>query len=131
MQRLPMAVRPYPPAALFGLAQEGYGSPFEQLLACIISIRTYDEVTLTCARRLLSAARTQEQGLSFSAAQIDALISPCTFHEAKAHQMREIAASVVERCVGELPRAFDLLTPLRGGGLYFEAPLPEAFRGFV
>jgi len=29
-------------AAMFALASEGYTSRFEQLVACIISIRTYD-----------------------------------------------------------------------------------------
>ncbi|HEU5422958.1 MAG TPA: hypothetical protein VFU72_05415, partial [Nitrolancea sp.] len=44
------AVEPYPPAALFQLADEGFGSPFEQLVACMISIRTLDETTLVVGR---------------------------------------------------------------------------------
>ena len=36
------AVRPFPKAAMFELFEEGFTSPFEQLVACIISIRTYD-----------------------------------------------------------------------------------------
>jgi hypothetical protein len=35
------AVRPYPKAAMFELAEQGYSTPFEQLIACIISIRTW------------------------------------------------------------------------------------------
>jgi len=49
-------------------------------------------------------------------AQIDALIAPCTFHEAKAHQMREIAAVAQERYGGDLPCDFAALTALRGVG---------------
>jgi endonuclease-3 len=51
-------VRPYPKAAMFELAELGYSKPFEQLIACIISIRTFDEVSLPAARRLLERART-------------------------------------------------------------------------
>jgi endonuclease-3 len=40
MRRLREAVKPYPKAALFELAAEGYGSVFEILTACIISIRS-------------------------------------------------------------------------------------------
>jgi hypothetical protein len=40
MPRLRAAVAPYPKAALFELAAEGYASVFEILVACIISIRT-------------------------------------------------------------------------------------------
>ena len=46
LERIEQAVQQWPKAALFQLAEEGYASTFEQLLACIISIRTYDEVTL-------------------------------------------------------------------------------------
>ena len=116
MRLLRQAVRPFPPAALFGLAEEGYASPFEQLVGCIISIRTYDEVTVTCARRLLAEARTPEQVQSLSPAQIDALISPCTFHEAKAHQILQIATVTEEHFEGKLPCDFEFLTSLRGVG---------------
>ena len=44
MRRSREAVEPYPKAALFELAAEGYTSPFEILVACMISIRTCDEV---------------------------------------------------------------------------------------
>ena len=56
--RLREAVRPLPKAALFQLAEDGHTSVFEQLVACIISIRTYDETTLPAARRLFAVART-------------------------------------------------------------------------
>ena len=42
-ERIEEAVRPWPKAALFQLAEEGHTSVFEQLLACMISIRTYNE----------------------------------------------------------------------------------------
>jgi endonuclease-3 len=43
-------------AAMFALASEGYTSLFEQLVACIISIRTLDETMLRGARRLFASA---------------------------------------------------------------------------
>src|SRR5690348_14474764 len=54
MDRIRDAVRPYPPAALFQLADEGFSSAFEQLVACMISIRTRDETTLPVARRFFA-----------------------------------------------------------------------------
>jgi hypothetical protein len=35
---------------MFALADEGYRTVFEQLVACILSIRTRDEVSLAAAR---------------------------------------------------------------------------------
>ena len=46
------AVKPWPKAAMFELAEAGFNSTFEQLAACMISIRTYDEMTIPTARRL-------------------------------------------------------------------------------
>jgi endonuclease-3 len=40
MGRIRAAVRPFPKAAMFELAEEGFTSPFELIVACVISIRT-------------------------------------------------------------------------------------------
>jgi endonuclease-3 len=114
--RLRGVVASLPPAALFGLHHEGYTSVFEQLLACIISIRTYDEVTAPCARRLFASARTPAEIAALSPTEIGDLISPCTFHEAKAVQIWEIARRALEEHGGELPCDFAVLTGLRGVG---------------
>ena len=55
------AVRAFRKAALFELAEDGFDSPFEQLLACIISIRTRDEDTVPISRRLFARARTPQE----------------------------------------------------------------------
>ena len=52
MARLRQAVAPLPVAAMYQLADEGFCSPFEQLVACIISVRTLEETTLPTARAL-------------------------------------------------------------------------------
>jgi endonuclease-3 len=116
MLRLRDAVAPYPPAALFALADAGCTSAFEQLLACIISIRTYDEVTLPAAQRLFGAARTPAAVGALTPAEIDALITPCTFHEPKAQQIWDIARAVARDFGGELPCDFGTLTAFHGVG---------------
>src|SRR6478672_11514069 len=103
LQRIREAVRPWPKAALFQLADEGYGSTFEQLLACIISIRTYDEVTLPVSRKLFERARTPHDIARLGYEELDALISPSTFHERKAGQMLAIAQQVEKEFDGVLP----------------------------
>src|SRR5512142_2949374 len=90
------AVKPWPKAAMFELAESGYSAPFEQLAACMISIRTYDEVTIPTARRLFDRARTPAEVSKLTAGEIDALIHACTFHERKAEQIRSMAQRVVK-----------------------------------
>ena len=81
MARLREAVRPLPQAALFALAAEGFDAPFELLMACIISIRTRDEVTLPCARRLFAVARTPLAVSHLPPEALNTVISPCTFQK--------------------------------------------------
>lgn len=116
VERLREAVAPFPKAAMFELADDGYASPFEQLIACILSIRTRDEVSLPCAKELFARARTPEAMLELTIDEIDAAIRSSTFHEAKAPQIREIARRVVEEHDGELPCDFDVLTGFHGVG---------------
>lgn len=116
VERLQKAVAPFPKAAMFELADDGYRSPFEQLIACILSIRTKDEVSLPCAKALFTRARTPEEMLKLTVEEIDAAITSSTFHEAKAPQIREIARQIVEEYDGELPCAYDVLTSFRGVG---------------
>src|SRR5262245_22500879 len=89
--RIHEAVRPYPKAAMFELAERGHASPFEQLIACLISVRTYDEVSLPAALRLFDVARTPETIAKLDPGEIDALIRSATFHDRKAVQIRDIA----------------------------------------
>lgn len=116
MERIETAVRPYPKAALFELAGGGFDTPFEQLVACIISIRTRDEVTLPTARRLFEHARTPAAMAELEAEAIDALIGECSFHERKAGQIRDIAQRLVQEHDGDLPCDRSLLLSFSGVG---------------
>jgi endonuclease-3 len=103
MDRIREAVRPFPKAAMFELADDGFDSPFEQLVACVISVRTRDEESVVIARRLFGVARTPDAIAALTPAEIDALIVPSTFHEQKAVTIREIARRTVEDFGGALP----------------------------
>jgi endonuclease-3 len=110
------AVAPYPKAALFELAGEGFGSVFEMLVACIISIRTRDETTLPVARSLFCRARAPEQVAALPESEIDRLIGACTFHESKARTIRNIARQTVAHYGGTLPCDPDVLQSFHGVG---------------
>src|SRR5438128_7326760 len=103
------AVEPFPKAALFELAEDGFDSTFEQLVACIISIRTYDEVMLPTARRLFEHARTAEAMRRLSLQEIDQLIRPATFHEQKAANIHALAERVADEYGGNLPCESEVL----------------------
>ena len=116
IRRVRAAVRPFAKAAMFELADEGFSSPFEQLVACIISIRTRDEVTIPTARRLFARARTPLEVSRITSREIDQLIRACTFHERKAQQILRIARRVVDEYEGALPCEAEALLSFEGVG---------------
>jgi endonuclease-3 len=115
-RRIRKAVAPFPKAALFELRDLGHGTAFEQLVACIISIRTRDEVMLPLARRLFAEAPTPAAVAVLGPAGVDALIRESTFHEAKAAQIHAIAVETVERHAGVLPCDPATILAFRGVG---------------
>jgi endonuclease-3 len=116
LDRIRAAVTEHADAAMFELAERGFRSVFQQLIACIISIRTRDEVSLPTAIRLFERADTPGAVAKLPVAEIDALIGASSFHEAKAVQIREIARRTADEFGGELPCDFEVLTSFRGVG---------------
>lgn len=116
IRRVRKAVEPFPKAALFDLADRGWTTPFQQLVACIISIRTTDEVMLATALRLFEQAATPAEVARLSVEEIDGLIHAAGFHFAKAGQIREIAERLVAEHDGVLPCNEALMRSFRGVG---------------
>jgi endonuclease-3 len=110
------AIAPYPKAMLFELAELGFQTPYHQLIACVISIRTLDEVSRGCALELLKACPTPTALAALSEEEIDRLIHPATFHRQKAGTLRTIADEIVHRFAGELPCEQEALLSLKGVG---------------
>src|SRR4051812_12096518 len=100
MRRLRAAVADKPKAVLFELAERGYGSPFEILVACLITIRTLEEVSLPTSLKLFAVARTPGEVAKLSIARIDELIHGCTFHGPKAKTIHGIATRILREFGG-------------------------------
>lgn len=116
MDRIREAVQPFPKAAMFELADDGFNSPFEQLIACLLSVRTRDETSIVAARRLFTRARTPGTMMDLTAGEIDALIPDVTFHERKAPQILAIARRIVDEFEGELPCDAEVMQSFAGIG---------------
>lgn len=106
----------FAPAAMFALAEQGHGSLFEQLVGCVISIRTRDEVSLPLAIQLLGRASTPSRMAALSVAQIDRLIRASAFHRAKSATIKSIAKRTVDEFGGKLPCDASVLTSFKGVG---------------
>ncbi|QHV97131.1 endonuclease III domain-containing protein [Spirosoma endbachense] len=116
LNRIERAIQPYPKAAMFELAERGYDSLFEQLISCIVSIRTLDETTIPVSLKLFDAARTPEQLLALNIPTLTDLLYGTTYPDQKAYTMHGIADRIVNEFGGELPADFATLISLKGVG---------------
>jgi endonuclease-3 len=116
LRRIRQEVKRFADAAMFDLAAQGYATPFHQLAACIISVRTRDEVSLPAALRLYEAAPTPEAISRLSVKKIAELIKPASFYETKAYNISDLAKRVVAQYGGHLPCDFEVMTSFRGVG---------------
>jgi endonuclease III len=116
LSRIAAAVAPFPKAAMFELAEQGFDSPFEQLVACMLSIRTRDEVSVIAAPRLFAVARTPDALAKMPADDIGELIRDVTFGPRKAEQIQEIARRVRDDYNGALPCDAEAILAMPGIG---------------
>lgn len=117
LDRVREAVSTLPKAAMFELYEDGYTSLFEQLISCLISVRTYDEVSLPVSRRLFARARTPDAIAQLTPEEIETLIRDCTYPEQKARQIHAIANQVATDYASELPADLDVLMSFKGIGV--------------
>lgn len=101
---------------MFGLREEGFGSLYEQLISCILSIRTYDEVSVVASRRLFARARTPQQMIELSENDLLELIHDVTYPGQKAPNILQISREILENHGGATPTTFEELTAFKGVG---------------
>ena len=116
LRRIDRATEPYPKAAMFELYERGYRSVFEQLVSCVISIRTLDETTIPLSENLFALARTPEAFLRLSPEVLVKQLTGSQYPGQKAYTILGIAKVAVEEYGGILPASYEKLTALKGIG---------------
>jgi endonuclease-3 len=90
--------------------------PFRLLVACVISLRTKDEVTAQASARLFAVAATPEALGRLPERRIAKLIFPAGFYNTKARQIREIARRIAREHDGRVPADREALLEFPGVG---------------
>src|SRR3954447_5784257 len=101
--RLRGACARLPKAAMFQLRDEGYRTPYEQLVASLISARTLDETTIQVCHRLFARARTPAAMAALEEAELITLLRGATFPEPKARDILALSRTILERFGGAGP----------------------------
>ena len=107
-------VAPLPKAAMFELRDRGHGTPFEQLVAALISARTRDETTTPVCLRLFAVARTPAAMAALEEPALVELLHGATFPEPKARDILALSRSIA--AAGAVPDTAEGLMALRGVG---------------
>jgi endonuclease III len=116
LKRIEKATAAYPKAAMFELYERGYTSLFEQLISCIISIRTLDETTIPLSEKLFAIARIPKDLLALSPQELEELLRGSQYPGQKAYTMLGIAKAAMEDYDGHLPADYEKLIALKGVG---------------
>jgi endonuclease-3 len=96
--------------------QETSRSPFRLLVACVISLRTKDEVTAEASRRLFEVAPTPDRLAKLEEDRIARTIYPAGFYNTKAAQLKEIGRIIRDDFDDEVPASEADLLAMPGVG---------------
>ena len=116
MRRLGRAVRAMELPAIEKLSEENSSTPFETLVATMLSAQTKDAVTHEASLRLFAVADTPHALARVSERRIERLIYPVSFFRTKARHVRAASRQIVERFGGRVPATMDELLTLPGVG---------------
>lgn len=83
--------------------EEKTRSPFRLLVACVISLRTKDEVTAEASRRLFAIGPDPERLAELDVESIAKAIYPAGFYNTKARQLKDIGRILRDEYGGDVP----------------------------
>ena len=91
-----------------------YGSPFQLLVATILSAQCLDATVNKATPALFAKYPTARVMADADLADIEKLVKTCGFYRNKAKNIRAAAIAIVEDFGGELPQTIEQLTQLPG-----------------
>ena len=116
MRRLAKAIEGLDQPAVEKIANAQQESPFQVLIATMLSAQTKDAVTHTASTRLFAAAPTPRAMAALPVGRIEKLIYPVSFYRNKAVHVKETCRRILGRFGGRVPGTMDELLTLPGVG---------------
>jgi endonuclease-3 len=101
---------------LESLASSRHETPFQILVATMLSARTRDEVTSAVSDALFSKYPTPRALASAPLSKIKALIKPTNFYKGKAARIKQVARIIHDRYNDKVPKTMRELDALPGVG---------------
>lgn len=93
-----------------------FNSPFELLVAVILSAQCTDKRVNTVTPALFKVAGTPQQMAALPLEQIENIIHSCGFYHSKATYLRDMSQDLLDRFHGQVPKTLAELQSLKGVG---------------
>jgi len=95
---------------------EGGPDPFKILVACILSLRTRDQIAAEASVRLFALSADPFSMAKMKAEKIEKAIFPVGFYRTKAKQIRDGSKQICQEFQGKVPDTIEALVRLPGVG---------------
>jgi endonuclease-3 len=96
---------------------EEYGKdPFLILIACLLSLRAKDVMTIHVVRDLFKHATTPQAMLKISRANLEKIVFRSGFYKNKARAIHEVSKAIIDRFGGKVPSTYQELISINGVG---------------
>lgn len=113
--RLRAAAKHWVVPMVYAMKQKG-ATPYEILIASLLSARTLDTVTTVVYPELFRLANTPQKMLTLSETQIERVIHRVAFSTTKAKQILGLSKILIEKHGGRVPETIEELDELPGVG---------------
>lgn len=93
-----------------------FSTPYELLVAVILSAQCTDERVNKVTRKLFAVAHTPEKMIKLSQSELEKYIFSCGLYKTKAKHILEASADIINKYNGEVPQKKEQLVTLAGVG---------------
>jgi endonuclease-3 len=93
-----------------------FSSPYELLVAVILSAQCTDERVNKVTRKLFERANTPEKMLTLTQEQLEEYIFSCGLYRSKAEHILSASKDIIEKFGGQVPSSLEALRTLAGVG---------------
>jgi endonuclease III len=106
----------FSPTLIESIIKEFGKDPFLILIACLLSLRAKDNVTIKVCRTLFEIAKTPEQILDIPKNKLEKIIYGIGFYRNKAKTLHEVSENILSIHKGKVPQTEESLLKLPGVG---------------
>ena len=98
------------------IMQEFGHDPYLILIACLLSLRARDVVTIHSCRELFALAKTPSQMIEMPIEKLETIIYKTGYYKTKAQVLRHASQELLNRFDGNVPRTYESLISIKGIG---------------